>query len=521
MQACRALTDVLDRAASRRLGRGRRAPARADAERRCSASTAIPIAIASRRHARAARNSSPPDAPVGEALTRMIGRADLLAVRASGRAGDRRAAAAETGIVTERDVLRALAKHGAAALDAAGRAIHEPAAGGGAGGRLRLSRHRPDEPAEDPPSRRRPTRPAASSARCRRAICCGCAPARPSRSATRSTRRATCHALAAAWAKLPQVAAALLAEGLSGTRHRGGDLARARRADAARRRARRAAHARSAAAGEPPCAVRVRGARLGRPRRKPAGDGPGQRAGFRRGRAGRRGGSLVRRSSATHVADILHEVGVPYCKGGVMAKNPQWRGSVATWRDAHRRLDRALQPAGSAVGRHLLRPARCTATPPGRRAVAAAFDAAKGRPVSPSCWPKPPAASSRPGLFRRLQDRAGPHRSEEDRAVRHRHRGARARHPPSRGRALDAGAACRHQGARHRRRERSRRARRGAGRLSRSHPGAADRRHRAGHAAANAVAVKRLSGRDRDRLRSALEAVAPADALTRDLLFRD
>ena len=32
------------------------------------------------------------------------------------------------------------------------------------------------------------------------------------------------------------------------------------------------------------------------------------------------------------VADILHEVGVPYCKGGVMAKNPQWRGSLETWR---------------------------------------------------------------------------------------------------------------------------------------------------------------------------------------------
>ena len=32
------------------------------------------------------------------------------------------------------------------------------------------------------------------------------------------------------------------------------------------------------------------------------------------------------------VADILHQVGVPYCPGGVMAKNPQWRGSLATWR---------------------------------------------------------------------------------------------------------------------------------------------------------------------------------------------
>jgi DNA polymerase-3 subunit epsilon/CBS domain-containing protein len=34
-----------------------------------------------------------------------------------------------------------------------------------------------------------------------------------------------------------------------------------------------------------------------------------------------------------HVADILHEVGVPYCKGGVMARNAQWRGSAATWRE--------------------------------------------------------------------------------------------------------------------------------------------------------------------------------------------
>jgi DNA polymerase-3 subunit epsilon/CBS domain-containing protein len=34
-----------------------------------------------------------------------------------------------------------------------------------------------------------------------------------------------------------------------------------------------------------------------------------------------------------HLADVLHEAGVPYCKGGVMAKNPQWRGSQATWRE--------------------------------------------------------------------------------------------------------------------------------------------------------------------------------------------
>ena len=33
------------------------------------------------------------------------------------------------------------------------------------------------------------------------------------------------------------------------------------------------------------------------------------------------------------VADILHETGVPYCKGGVMARNAAWRGSRETWRE--------------------------------------------------------------------------------------------------------------------------------------------------------------------------------------------
>ena len=36
----------------------------------------------------------------------------------------------------------------------------------------------------------------------------------------------------------------------------------------------------------------------------------------------------------------------------------------------------------------------------------------------------------------------------------------------------------------------------------------------------NAVAVKALSTRDRDRLRTALEAVRHLDQLTRDLLFK-
>jgi CBS domain-containing protein len=33
-----------------------------------------------------------------------------------------------------------------------------------------------------------------------------------------------------------------------------------------------------------------------------------------------------------HIADILDEAGIPYCKGGVMARNAAWRHSAAGWR---------------------------------------------------------------------------------------------------------------------------------------------------------------------------------------------
>jgi CBS domain-containing protein len=42
-----------------------------------------------------------------------------------------------------------------------------------------------------------------------------------------------------------------------------------------------------------------------------------------------------------------------------------------------------------------------------------------------------------------------------------------------------------------------------------------------GRPPSNSVLVKPLSARDRERLRGALAAVAPIDALTRDLLFKD
>jgi DNA polymerase-3 subunit epsilon/CBS domain-containing protein len=138
------------------------------------------------------------------------------------------------------------------------------------------------------------------------------------------------HGLGKAWANLPRVAGSLLAEGVSAH-----DIAAviSRELGALTRQAAVIAERRMQEEGRggPPCAYSV--AVLGSAGRGEsllamdqdnalifedgAPDGPEDRwfADF-----------------AVHVADYLHQVGVPYCKGGVMAKNPQWRGSLATWR---------------------------------------------------------------------------------------------------------------------------------------------------------------------------------------------
>jgi len=138
------------------------------------------------------------------------------------------------------------------------------------------------------------------------------------------------HELGKAWAKLPRVAASLLAEGVPSA-----DIAAviSRELGALTRQAAVLAEQRMRAdgRGEPPCAYSV--AVLGS-----AGRGESLLAMdqdnaliFERGEPD---GPEDRwfAEFALHVADYLHEVGVPYCKGGVMAKNPQWRGSLETWR---------------------------------------------------------------------------------------------------------------------------------------------------------------------------------------------
>lgn len=138
-------------------------------------------------------------------------------------------------------------------------------------------------------------------------------------------------ALAKAWAKIASVATGLVSEGV-GAR----DIAAviSRELGALTRRAAVLAEQRMAARGRgaPPCryAVLVLGS---------AGRGESLLAmdqdnailfadGAPDGPADRWFAEL-----GADLADILHVAGVPLCKGEVMARSPAWRGSVATWRE--------------------------------------------------------------------------------------------------------------------------------------------------------------------------------------------
>jgi DNA polymerase-3 subunit epsilon/CBS domain-containing protein len=135
--------------------------------------------------------------------------------------------------------------------------------------------------------------------------------------------------LAAAWASLSRAADALVAEGVSArdiaavisrelgalTRHAGMLAERQMKADGY---------------GEPPCAYAlcVLGS-AGRGESLLAMDQDNAIV-FAEGAPGSATDQWFGRLGGI-VADILHEVGVPYCKGGVMARNPEWRGSRVTW----------------------------------------------------------------------------------------------------------------------------------------------------------------------------------------------
>jgi DNA polymerase-3 subunit epsilon/CBS domain-containing protein len=223
-----------------------------------------------------------------------------------------------------------------------------------------------------------------------------------------------------------------------------------------------------------------------------------------------------------HINDTLHEAGVPYCRGGVMAGNPQWRGSMATWR----------QRIGHWIGRSTPKDLLSVDTFFDLRGVHGdgglanrlheeAFDAAEGQAAFAKLLAES-AGSIEPGLnflgrFRTVQGRIDLKKAGLFGIVN----------------AARALAICHHVV------ERSTPARI-AGIKSLGIGGGhdldalveaqgvfldllldqqiEDMEH--GAPASNAVAISRLSQRARDQLRSALRSVAQLEQLTRDLLFK-
>jgi DNA polymerase-3 subunit epsilon/CBS domain-containing protein len=325
-QACLALTHVLDE--QHRAGWDQAVAAPALREERALAS----IDPYPYRHRIADVMSTPPrfitaEATLAEVLRRMDQeKVSSLLVTASGRPAP--ILARDTGIITERDVLRALAARGPDALiGGAGEFTTRPLVAVPAAAFVyralgRMSRLRVRHLGVEN----------------ERGEICGVVSARDllRLRAQEAVMLGDAldegddvPALAAGWAHLPHAVAALIAEGLSGREiaavisHELGALTR-RAAVLAERRLK------DEGQGDPPCsyALCVLGSG-GRGESLLAMDQDNALV-FAEGEPGGAADRWFARLGVI-VADILHDVGVPYCKGGVMARNEQWRGSLATW----------------------------------------------------------------------------------------------------------------------------------------------------------------------------------------------
>ena len=326
-------------------------------------------------------------------------------------------------------------------------------------------------------------------------------------------------ALARGWGKLPQVAADLISEGIAGrdiavliSRSLGALTGRA--AALAERRMQEEGRG-----GAPcPCAVAVLGS-AGREESLLAVDQDNALI-FSEGAPD---GVEDRWFAAlgTHIADILHEVGVPYCKGGVMAKNPQWRGSMATWRGRVEDWIRRSNPHDllSVDIFFDLRPVHGEASL-ANHVWRTAFDLARGEAAFAKLLAQSAGAREAPfDWFGRIKTDKG--RIDLKRAG-----------------LFGIVTMARTLAIRHHIVERSTPARlRGIKALGRGGEADLDALGDAqaaflelilgqqlvdmehGRPATNRVAVERLSRRDRNRLRVALKAVEHVDELTRDLLL--
>ncbi|XIA65301.1 DUF294 nucleotidyltransferase-like domain-containing protein [Bradyrhizobium sp. TZ2] len=326
-RACLALTSVLDDEARSGWIQAVEAPERADAERTLKRFDSYAYRHRNRDIMRMPPVFVAPGISVHDALARLASeRTSAVYVAPDAVSGGVKAA--EAGIVTERDVMRAIARFGAAALDLPVREImSQPLAAVSADafvyraiGRMNRLKTRHLGVIDEAGcvvgalSARDLLRLRAGEA-----ISLG----------EEIDDAADAHALALAWAKLPRVAESLMAEGLSG-----GDIAEVISRELGALTGQAAAIAerimRQRGQGDPPCgyAMLVLGS-AGRGESLLAMDQDNAVI-FEQGEPE---GSQDRWFAAlgTLVADILHEAGVPYCRGGVMAKNPPWRGSLATW----------------------------------------------------------------------------------------------------------------------------------------------------------------------------------------------
>ncbi len=266
----------------------------------------------------------PADLSTGEALARMM-RERISSVVIS---NDPAASELDFGIVTERDVLRAVDTHGAGALAMVAdrfasrplRTVPEDAfvyRAIGRMGRLRV-RHLGVTDAHGRLAGVVSARDLLRQ-RAREAIWLG----------DEIDDASDVASLARAWAKVPDVAAVLRRDEVTGL-----EIASLVSQELCALTARAAYLAQRAMAdaghGDPPCDYAV--AVLGSAGRGEsllaldqdnalvfADDVPGADAWFA--------------AYGQRLADILNEAGVPYCKGGVMTSNAQWRGSRVAWRE--------------------------------------------------------------------------------------------------------------------------------------------------------------------------------------------
>ncbi len=457
------------------------------------------------------------DASLAEVLGRMAGERVSSLFVCFDTATERPPLPADAGIVTERDVMRMLARSGADALSApAGGAASRPLAAVPADAFAFLAMARMN---------RLRIRHLAVTDEAGRVI-----GALSARDLLRLRAEESLElgdaievaedvpGLVQAWARLPRVAASLLAEGLSGLEiaalvshqvraltGRAAALAERRLVDEGRGPAPcpyALAVLGSAGRGESLLAMDQDNALIFADTDDPAAD-----AWFA--------------ALGTHVAGILHEVGVPYCRGGVMARNPQWRGTVSQWRDR----------VGHWIGRS--RPSDLLSvdiffdlagvygdTALADRVWREAFDAAKGQAAFAKLLVESAGAVERAlGLF-------GGFRTD------------RGRLDVKKAGLFGLVTAARALAICHHVVERSTPARlagiKALGRGEQDLDALAEAQRvlldllvaqqlrdlAAGIPPSNAVEVKRLERPDRDRLKAALKAVAHVDDLTRDLLFR-